>query len=519
MSTITALGAGDDPGGRGDPRRAAGPPTLSFRVPAGPPTVLADALRRASLSYGHDRAPSPTRRDFQDPNLVLSRDIQESSPAFIPWDVPGTGRLMAPTTTLMLRERPYHLLPELVRGKLNEVRNQYADWQGGGLTSAADVDDLIRRATHAFGQALLDLPAAAADRKADEALGWSFAAADRLVRLYEEQVFRLRHQRQAKFDTALGCRLTTPPAKGLSDQIRAAFNAVCVPLTWRGIEPVETNYKWEDADAVIRWANDQGLRVFGGPLIDFSPGGLPDYVLRGDLDSMTFRSLMCDYVETVVGRYRGAVSRWVVATGANGSNALGFSEEELIRLTAMAADAAWQIDPNLQIVFGLSRPWSDFLADPGFESSAFVFADTLLRANLPFAGIELEVFCGTGPRGSYCRDLLDVSRQLDLFGLLGVPVQVSLGYPASKAPDPKAGPDESAGDYGHWRDISAAAQADWATGFGGLSLCKSYVTGVFWDHLSDAEPHRLANAGLIDSRGMIRPALDRLRALREEHLK
>src|SRR5215204_3409420 len=118
MSTTTALGAGDDPGGRGDPRRTAGPPAMSFRVPAGQPPALEDARRRASLSYGHDRAPSPTRRDFQDPLLILSRDIQESSPAFIPWDVPGTGRLMVPTTTLMFRDRPYHLLVELVRGKL-----------------------------------------------------------------------------------------------------------------------------------------------------------------------------------------------------------------------------------------------------------------------------------------------------------------------------------------------------------------------------------------------------------------
>jgi hypothetical protein len=335
--------------------------------------------------------------------------------------------------------------------------------------------------------------------------------------LYQDQVFRLRHQRQAQFDTALGCRISGPP-RGFDDPAGLAFNSVCVPLTWRGIEPVVSNYRWAEADAAIAWATDRNLKVFAGPVIDFSPAGLPDYVLHSDLDPMTFRSLMCDYVETVIGRYRGKVSRWLIATGANGADILGFSEEDLIRLTATAADAAWQIDPNLQIVFGVSRPWSDFLADHGHESSAFVFADTLLRANLPFAGIELEMFCGTGPRGSYCRDLLDVSKQLDLFGLLGVPVQVSLGYPASRAPDPKADPNEQA-DAGHWKDLSPAGQAEWATAVGGLALCKSYVTGVFWDHLTDTEPHRLPHAGLIDSRGQIRPALDRLRMLREEHLK
>ena len=52
-----------------------------------------------------------------------------------------------------------------------------------------------------------------------------------------------------------------------------------------------------------------------------------------------------------------------------------------------------------------------------------------------------------------------------------------------------------------------------------LIVCKSYVSGVLWDHLSDADPHRLPNSGLVDARGAIKPAFDRLRALREEHLK
>ncbi|HJZ91714.1 MAG TPA: hypothetical protein VKE40_12640, partial [Gemmataceae bacterium] len=166
-----------------------------------------------------------------------------------------------------------------------------------------------------------------------------------------------------------------------------------------------------------------------------------------------------------------------------------------------------------------SQPWGDYLAGPGYEYSPFVFADTLLRAGLPFAGIELEMFCGTAPRGSYCRDLLEASRMLDLFGMLGVPVQVSLAYPSSDLADPKGDPDERIEGAGQWRDFSIATQADWATAFTALAVCKSYVVGVFWDHLSDAEPHRIPNAGLVDALGAIKPAFDRLRSLREDHLK
>ena len=494
-------------------------PTMSFRVPADLPGPAAADLLRSAVAGGHDRAPTPTRCDLRDGHLVLTRDLGESGPVYIPWPVPRTGRLVTPTTSLMFRDRPYELAIELARGKVNQVRNQYADWHGGGLSAAPDVEALLHRATHVFGSAILEEDVNPADLQADEALAIAHEAADLLVRRYEDQVYRLRHQRQAKLDTAFGCRVGAAPPRGVDDAFRLAFNTACVPLTWRAVEPAESNYRWAEADAAVNWAASRNLRVHAGPLIDFSGFGMPDFVqnLRGE--PLSLRSLMCDYVETVVSRYRGKVTRWLITTGANGSDAMGIGEEDLIRLTAMAADAAWQIDSSLQLVFGLSQPWGDYLGGAGFEYSPFVYADTLLRSGLPFAGVELEWFFGTSPRGSYCRDLLGASQLLDLFGVLGVPIQVSLAYPSSAARDPHADPNERVEGGGRWRDFTPAAQADWAAAFGSLAVCKSYVGGVYWDHLSDATPHRIPNAGLVDARGQLKPAFDKLRALREAHLR
>ena len=47
----------------------------------------------------------------------------------------------------MFRDRPYQLLAELARGKINQVRNQYADWQGGGLAANDEVEFHLGRAT------------------------------------------------------------------------------------------------------------------------------------------------------------------------------------------------------------------------------------------------------------------------------------------------------------------------------------------------------------------------------------
>ncbi|HJZ92584.1 MAG TPA: endo-1,4-beta-xylanase, partial [Gemmataceae bacterium] len=325
-------------------------------MPAGLPEATAEDLLRSAVGGGHDRCPTPTRCHLRADQLTLNREVNESGPCYVPWDVPRAGRLMTPTTSLMVRDRQYQLGAELARGKINQVRNQYGEWEGGGLDPAPDVEALLTRATKSLAEAVLSPPGPASDRPADAALADAFEAADLLVRKYVDQVFRLRHQRQPRFDTAFGCRLTAPPVRGLDDAFRLSFNAACVPLTWRLIEPTESGYQWEQADAAIAWAADRNLPVYAGPLIDFSDAGFPDYVLNGDGDPITLKSLISDYVGTVAARYRGKVSRWLISSGANGSSVLGMSEEDLVRLTVMAADAAWQIDPNMQIVFGLSQP-------------------------------------------------------------------------------------------------------------------------------------------------------------------
>ena len=72
---------------------------------------------------------------------------------------------------------------------------------------------------------------------------------------------------------------------------------------------------------------------------------------------------------------------------------------------------------------------------------------------------------------------------------------------------------------GRWRDgFSPEVQAAWAASFGGLALCKGCVRGVQWTHWSDAEPHLYPHAGLVDAHGQVKPALQPLRRLRQEHL-
>jgi hypothetical protein len=151
--------------------------------------------------------------------------------------------------------------------------------------------------------------------------------------------------------------------------------------------------------------------------------------------------------------------------------------------------------------------------------SPFIFADTLIRSGVNPWALDVEIVMGITPRGCYCRDVLETSRLLDLYALLGVPLRVTLGYPSGNRPDTQADPEAMVG-LGRWRDgFTPVVQGDWAALFAELSVCKPYVQGVQWTHLSDAEPHQFPHCGLLDAQGNPKPALAKLRAIREAHLR
>jgi hypothetical protein len=114
---------------------------------------------------------------------------------------------------------------------------------------------------------------------------------------------------------------------------------------------------------------------------------------------------------------------------------------------------------------------------------------------------------------------LELSRLIDLYALLGIPLRVTMGYPASQARDPLADPELRQG-AGKWRGgFTPELQGAWADAFGSLALCKPSVQAVHWIHDSDAEPHLFPNCGLFDSEGNARPSLQSIRRLRERHLR
>lgn len=494
---------------------------MIFQLPA----MLADEsvrqeLERSSVTGGQDNMPYPTDAVVEAERLILSRCVQESGNMQVPWRIEGVGHLMASSATLMERPAPYHLAIELARGKINQVRSQLADWTLGGLLLPDTLAKEIRESTSAFSRALMRVPDPDAIPLAEQAIRLAHDSAHRLVLRYIERAFEIRHTRLDKFETTLCCRPEGDiPSGPLASRFAQAFNSMCVSFPWQHIEPTRGQFVWDASDRQVNWAIAHGLKTMGGPLIDFAGRNLPEWLWNDVCDLSSLSNVMAGYVESVVRRYQSRIRTWQISAGSNYAGVLASRDEELIWLTLRLADAVRRVNPQLEVIVGLAQPWGDYLAEQERSKTPFIFADDLLRTNVKLAALDLELIMGVSPRGSYCRDLLDTSRILDLYALLGVPIQTTLGYPSSSASNEHADADQRVG-LGHWRGgFFEETQADWASAFAALALSKPYVRNVVWSHWSDAQPHAFPNCGLVDDQGRAKATLQPLIKLRSEHLK
>jgi hypothetical protein len=496
--------------------------TMTFQLPSGLAGDAAACLERTCVAGAPDNMPWATQVRLRANQLVVSHHMDDNGSGYlvVPWALPGFGQLMGTSATLMERPAPYNLLLELARGKVNQVRCQANDWQAMGIPFSAEVQEQVNQLSILFGRAAISEPGEEATRHAQAALTRAYEVADHLVQAYVQQVFRIRQEVTPQLESDLSCRLSPAiPAPPLAAALRQSFNTVCLPLSWSQIEAEETVYNWKAYDAVLDWALAQGFQVTAGPLVDFSSSQLPAWLWMWENDVGSLAAFMCRFVETAVRRYANRIRQWQLTAASNCAALLGLSEDELLGLTGRLVELVRQIDPSLELSIGIAQPWGEYMATTNRTHSPYLFADTLIRYGVSIAALDVEIVMGMTPRGSYCRDLLEASRLLDLYTLLQVPLRVTLGYPSSAAADPEADPELTIAS-GHWGEgFTPEVQGRWAAAFAALALSKTRVRSVQWAHFLDAEPHQFRHAGLVDAHGKVKPALHALRGLREKYLR
>jgi hypothetical protein len=498
-------------------------PNGLLRMIVPPGTRLTPRLAERAYMAGADQIPWQCRTRLHDGELTVERHVTDSGKFHIPWPVPGHGEVMLSTATLMERDRPYQLLVELARGKVNQVRNQIAEWQSIGLVAPAKVEAALHKSLKHLSKAVTSqADAAKAAELAEKAIVAALDVADLLVGCYIDQALAARQRQSPRLQVLLGgalsCEMPEPPLDG---QFLRSFNACIAPLVWRQVEATEGSYQWDVFDRQIEWCTRHGLAICAGPLLRLDALGLPDWLYLWEGDFNNIQSFASDYVEAVASRYRGKVQVWHCASRINVGDGLSLSEEQKLRLAVRAIEIVRDIDSATPLVVRFDQPWAEYMSRTAPDLSPLHFADALVRAGLQLSGIGLEINMGYYPGGSYPRDRLEFSRLVDLWSCLGLPLQLMLTAPSgqhlAQPPATARGKPAPLIDAfpGGW---SPENQAAWIKHYFPLLLAKPAVQGIFWNQFRDSEPSEFPFAGLVDASGAIKPAFTALAGLRKKYL-
>jgi GH35 family endo-1,4-beta-xylanase len=482
-----------------------------------------DRIPRGGLDHvhicGQDDLPWFARAYFSGNQLIVERNESDSGRIFVPWRIGQSGPLLIGTSTLMERDQPYLLEVELARGMVNCLRNQRAQWEMMGLNVPEALDALITESTVqlARGATRQNEPSEAAEW-AEKSLASAAEAMNQLAAEYSQQALALRRAQSRPITSWFGVHLGSQvPKDKVARHVTSAFNMVAIPITWRRIEAVEGRRVWDETDAQVAWAQSAGLRISAGPLLELDDRGVPDwtYLWEGDFNSLL--SFMLEHVRAVVERYRGKVHLWQVAARMTHGHALGLNEEARLQLAAKAISVVRQLDSTTPLVVSFDQPWAEYLASEQLDLAPLHFADALVRADLGLSGIGLELNVGYHPGGSIHRGPVAVSRLLDTWSLLELPLQVALTFPSAADADPEA--DQKIRVLSSEADeVTLESQREWVERHVPLLLAKSVVQVVVWNQLSDAAPHQYPHGGLFDAKDKPKPAFESLKNMRRKYL-
>src|SRR4029077_3513053 len=211
---------------------------LKFILPSNDLARRLTGLRQAYIT-GLDRTPGRLNVEFRNGLMACHRETTESGRLFVPWPIAGYGTPIVGTATLAERQSPYVLALELARGKLNDVRNQMADWVQMGLRISPELGEVLAVARSAFIEAAMSSDNPETSVKAAQAsLEASIQSGEMLTEAYLSQILQNRLAATGKLSTNLGCMLTTEPDKvPFAAQWSSAFNAAQVDVSWKHIVP------------------------------------------------------------------------------------------------------------------------------------------------------------------------------------------------------------------------------------------------------------------------------------------
>jgi hypothetical protein len=483
-----------------------------------PNKLTAVAVDRAYLA-GIEGIPWSSRNILHQQHLILERPLQESGNLFILWAVDGYGEFVLSTASLMESEKSYHLPIELARGTLNRLRALAAEAPVQGWSVPGPLEEKVGAACRAFVEAvtLQDKPKQAAVL-AETSLSLALPAIDDLTLAQAEYGLGVRSQSSPRLPTLIAGALdTSPTGTECEEGYVRAFNSAAITTSWREIEENAGQFRWDDLDQRLAWGQQRGLRVCLGPLLRLDRAAIPDWVYLWEDDFEQLQACVYDYIHALANHCLGKVQIWHVASGLNVGGELSLNEDQRLRLAVGTIETLRRLDRQTPIVISFDQPWAEYLAKFDSDLSPLHFADVLHRADLGIAGLGMEINFGYWPGGTLPRDMLEISRQLDRWASLGLPLLISLTAPSAASADNRAASKAQVA-FQQSDAVDLQYQSRFVQQIIPVILAKPAVHGIIWNQVFDSMPHPFPHGGLFDPQHHPKPSLTTLADLRQKYL-
>ncbi len=328
-----------------------------------------------------------------------------------------------------------------------------------------------------------------------------------------------------------------PITEILQKSLVAAADFVTMPMRWIDLEPNEGEYAFGPTDRWIEWAiKTAKIPVVGGPLIDFRPTCIPEWLYIWEHDYETLRELVHDHVQAVVTRYRRTISRWTAISGVHANTHFKLSPEQVMDLTRICVLVIKKLHPQSRVQVEVAQPWGEYFSSNRRSIPPLLYAETLVQAAVPFDILGVRLQISQPQPGQATRDLMALSALLDKYAQIERPLAITaLGAPSepiapaaipgkpSSNPFAEDASDEPAGpmlEPGSWRKPwSPPVQSDWIAQVLAMCAAKPFVTNVCWQELADPiagdDVPEMAGGGLIASNGQPKPGLTKFIAFRQ----
>jgi len=413
------------------------------------------------------------------------------------WPINGSGRMLLPTTCLPERERPYNLNLEIARAKSMQIINKREDWSF--FDSYEGLEDISKQAQDLFIQAVQNAAnPPVASQLADESLKKAIIVSERLAIKQAELFFNARAKNHGFGRGCLGCNVN-PAQIGNSEYVKRLlelFGSVTIPINWAQIESHKGSFDFSAVDRCIDVLGKRKLVIGAGPLLRFSKENLPRWLLRSQAEFQMVRETAYQFVSKVVGRYAGAIHRWIVISGLNVFNHFGFSFEQVLEMTRAANMAVKAASNRALRIIEISNPWGEYYAETANTIPPLVYMDMVVQSGINFDAFGLVMRFGKNQSGMHIRDMMQISAILDYVGPVARPLYIT----GVEVPSQNGDGLYSGKAAGVWhQEWDQSQQAQWIEQFYKIALSKPFVDAVTYSTLADTKGSAIANSGLLSS--------------------